>query len=134
METMHLSVRDGAIHDAGSWLYVWVPTGRGDVVYVGGTSLPPAVRTWLHLNHEDPAIARVAHRYPGAATESLEVLACRLPDEVDRREAKAELIRRLHDLELLAAGYVGDPAEPGEAPDPVRLSVDAVVAHLTTVL
>ena len=46
----------------------------------------------------DPSIARVANLYPAAATQPLDVLAFRLPDSVDRHEAKAELIRQLHNL------------------------------------
>jgi hypothetical protein len=130
METVRVSIRDGEVHDAGSWLYIWVPTGRAEVLYVGGTGLPPALRTWLHLHHEDPAIARVAQRYPAAATKSLEIIAFRLPETVDRPSAKAELIRQLHDQELLAPEYVGDPLSRVDVPDQVRSLVRTMVSHL----
>src|SRR6185312_6057985 len=100
METFHVRMVKGAVHDAGSWLYVWIPTARTEVVYVGGTGLHPLIRAWLHLHGEDPAVARVAHRYPAALSDSREVLAFRLADGVDRPSAKAELIRQLHSRSL----------------------------------
>ncbi len=47
METVELRVRAGELFDAGSWLYAWFRQTDRRVVYVGGTGLPPAVRTWL---------------------------------------------------------------------------------------
>ena len=133
METVHISVRGGVIQDAGSWLYAWLPAGRSDVVYVGGTGLPPVVRAWLHLHHDDPTVARVAHRYPEAATEPMEVIAFRLPEHVDRREAKAELIRQLHSRGKLAADYVGDQPDQGTAPAGLRDTIGAIVNRLVDV-
>jgi hypothetical protein len=132
MDVVHISVREGEIQDAGSWLYVWVPTGRPEVIYVGGTGLPPVLRAWLHLHHDDPSVARIADRYPGAATESLEVVACRLPDDLDRPTAKAELISQLHQRQLLAADYVGDPPGGSEVSERVRRCVEAVVDHVVS--
>jgi hypothetical protein len=62
-----LHVRNGEIVEDGSWVYLWLrPDHRQRVIYVGATGLPPAVRTWLHLHHEDPEIGRVASGYPAA--------------------------------------------------------------------
>lgn len=82
MEVVRIKVRGGEIVDAGSWLYVWRHADDGRVVYVGSTDAPPALRTWLHLHGDDPAIARVRHRYGGAMGEALDVVAFRLPDHV----------------------------------------------------
>lgn len=133
METVHISVRDGEIQDAGSWLYAWLPVGRSEVVYVGGTGLPPVVRAWLHLHHDDPSVARMAHRYPEAATQPMEVIAFRLPESIDRREAKEELIRQLHKLGKLAADYVGEQPDEAIASDQLRDSVGAIVSLLADV-
>ena len=61
-----LRVRGGELAGTGSWVYVWLRAGERDhpVVYVGGTGLPPAVRTWLHLHDSDPDVGRLAARYP----------------------------------------------------------------------
>ncbi|SDS75700.1 hypothetical protein SAMN04488570_2618 [Nocardioides scoriae] len=133
MDTIHLRVRDGQVEDAGSWLYVWVRAG-GEVVHVGGTGLAPQVRTWLHLHHDDPAVGRVAARHPGAATEALDVHACRIPDGVDRAAARAELVARLAARGRLGAAYVGEPPEPVDSPDEVRRVVDEVEQELRDVL
>lgn len=114
VETVRLSVRGGAVQDAGSWLYVWFRAQDGNVIYVGSTGLMPAVRTWLHLHGDDPCVARVRSRYEGALNEALEVIAFRLPDYLARREAKVELVRQLSDQGLLSDAYAGDPPErPG---------------------
>ena len=130
MQTTHLEIRDGQVQDAGSWLYVWRPYGAPGIVYVGATGLPPAVRSWLHLHHEDPSVARVGHRHPGALTEPLEVLEFRLPDALDRSAAKAELVRRLAARGDLGESYVGDAPEPGGPADDVRRAVDEVLDRL----
>lgn len=126
----HISVRDGQIHDAGSWLYAWLTAARTEVVYVGGTGLPPVVRASLHLYHDDTSVARIAHRYPQATTEPVEVLAFRLPDDVDRHEAKAEIIRQLHALGTLSTDYVGDRPDRGKASEQVQKRVAEVVRQL----
>jgi len=130
VQTVRVSVRDGVIQDAGSWLYVWRRDVDGDVVYVGATGMVPAVRTWLHLQGDTPSVARVRNRYEGALTEALEVIAFRLPGDVARREAKIELVRQLSDGGLLSDVYVGDPPErPGAETTP---GVQQVVTEIMT--
>lgn len=132
-----ISVRGGDLADVGSWLYVWVTTRNGQVVYVGGTGLPPAVRTWLHLHDPAPEIGRVCARYPGAATEPLDVLVLRLPDAARRPPAKAALVQRLAVADLLADDYVGDApptdrdleARDESLDDLLAAFVDDVAAH-----
>ncbi len=130
METIHLSVRDGEIDDAGSWLYVWALTGRAAVIYVGATSLPPALRAWLHLHHSEPSVARIADRFAGALAESFEVIACTIPGDLPRREAKAELISQLDRRHMLAEGYLGDPPDQLPRSEHIRRCIHAVVAHI----
>lgn len=130
MEAVIISVHDGEIQNAGSWLYAWRLVGRTEVVYVGGTGLPPDVRAWLHLHHDDPSVARIAHRYPAAATEPMEVIAFRLPESVHRSEAKAELIRQLQIHGKLAADYVGDQPDEAAPSDQLRDTVGTIVNHL----
>jgi hypothetical protein len=71
----------------------------------------------------------IAHRYPGVATEPVEVIAFRLPESVDRREVKAKRIRQLHSLGKLATQYVGDQPDGAAASDPLRNTVGALVSH-----
>ena len=115
MDVVRIKVRKGEIVEADSWLYVWRRTDDGGVIYVGSTATPPALRTWLHLHGGDPAIARVRHRYERALEGDFEVVAFRLPDHASRREAKEELIRQLDESDMLAASYVGDRPQAGNA-------------------
>lgn len=115
MEVVRVQVRRGEIRGAGSWVYVWRRASDGRVIYVGGTGLPPIVRTWLHLHGDDPEVARVRDRYDGAMQDALDVVAFRLPDDVARRDAKEDLIRQLADADMLAETYVGDPPQARNA-------------------
>jgi hypothetical protein len=130
METVQISFRDGQVHDARSWLYVWWSVTRAEVVCVGATGLPPVLRAWLHLHDDDPEVARMADRYPEALTEPLEVIAFRLPDELARPAAKAELIRRLDRNRLLGRGYVGDKPGQTEATDHLGTIVNEMVEYV----
>ena len=130
METVHLRVRDGQVEDAGSWVYVWVRVERDDVLHVGATGLPPAVRTWLHLHHDDPSIGRIADRHPDATPEPLDVLAFRVPDGVERAAVKVGLVARLQEQGLLATAYVGDPPQQVLPEGEVARTVDVVLRHL----
>ncbi len=105
-----IHVRSGEIIDAGSWVYAWLETqGAARVLYVGAAAVHPAARVWLHLRDSDPEIGRVIARYPAAATEPLDVLALRLPQEVSRAETKQALIAHLSGEDLLSERYFGDP-------------------------
>ena len=134
-DALLLRVRRGELEGAGSWIYAWLRCeGDRKVVYVGSTGLHPATRAWLHLNDPDPAIGRVAARLPGVATEPLDVLALRLPPHVSRQDAKAALIERLAELDLLSPDYAGDSPLPvgevaAECVVQVDLLADRVEAH-----
>ncbi|MBA2319331.1 MAG: hypothetical protein H0V93_16365 [Euzebyales bacterium] len=108
-----LHVRDGQIVGDGSWVYAWLLPGTPrPVVYVGATGLDPALRTWLHLNHDDPEVGRVAARYPssgGQLDTPFDVLAFDVPVGALRSEVKTCLISRLSAENLLAPTYIGDP-------------------------
>lgn len=127
-----LRVRAGEIATPG-WVYAWVSVPAGDVVYVGATRLPPQVRTWLHLHDVDPAVARVASRYPSAAQEELDVLAFPVPDHLDRAAVKQAVVTELHDRGLLGERYVGDAPIAHRADEDVMTSavhvVEAVAQH-----
>ena len=128
MEMVRFGIHQGVIEEAAeSWLYVWTLTETTGVVYVGGTGLPPHLRTWLHLHSDDPDVARIAHRYPEALFTSFEVIAGRLPDELDRASSKEELIRHLHAQSLLDERYVGDPPVPGGGDERVVEAVRPLV-------
>ena len=83
---LQLQLTDGEFAPE-SWVYVW-RRPSGEVLYVGATGLPPAVRTWLHAHDPDPAIGRVGAEVPEALTGEVEVLGFRVPPEVDRQQVR----------------------------------------------
>ncbi|TMR13510.1 hypothetical protein ETD86_30715 [Nonomuraea turkmeniaca] len=125
-----LRVRGGALADGGSWVYVWVKAGaqQEPVIYVGATGLPPAVRTWLHLNGGDPEVGRLVARYGELAREDLDVLAFTVPGHLARRLVKAAVVQRLHRQGLLAEQYVGDPPDSQPIPEDVAEVTERIVA------
>ena len=124
-----LHVREGAISDTGSWVYVWLRVdGDRRVVYVGSTGLPPEVRTWLHLHDPDPDVGRLAVRYPSVQTHPLDVIALPISPHESREEVRAHLAAALAREGLLSEAYVGDA--PG-VPDPSGATqVEAIVAYV----
>ncbi len=60
----------------------------------------------------------------------MDVIAFRLPDIVDRAQAKAELIRQLHSLGKLADDYVGDEPDDAKPSDELRETVGSIVREL----
>ena len=108
-EPVTVQVRGGRLVGAGSWLYVWIRLQPRSVVYAGGTPLPPAVRTWMHLNDPDPTIGRMAARLPRLKEDDYDVLAFALPRSVARQEARGVLVQALGDAGLLAEDHVCDP-------------------------
>lgn len=127
-----IHVRDGMPAASESWLYVWLSLTSRSVIYVGGTGLSPQTRTWLHLNHPDPEIGRIAALYPGISGEPFDVLAMPLPEEHTRPVARAELIRQLDSLGMLGAGYVGFAPEAASQPvaDSLRQHVRLMVERI----
>jgi hypothetical protein len=102
-----LRVRGGELEGLGSWVYAWL-AGDG-VVYVGGTGLHPATRTWLHLHHDDPEIGRMRDRYPTLAVEDLDVVFMELGEDVERQPVRHGAVRQLDDRGLLSQRHVCDP-------------------------
>lgn len=106
-------VVSGAFEDDGSWVYVW-RTAESEIAYVGATGMPPKVRAWLHLNHDDPDVGRVRAQHPELAEQRVEVLAFEVAGGIPRQDVKAAVTA------ILAA----------EEPDPTlpRDAVEAAVA------
>ena len=122
-----LRVRGGELQ-AEPWVYAWL--GTGGVVYVGATALHPATRTWLHLHDDDPDVGRMRARYPALADEELDVLALRLPDDVDRQRVRHGAVALLAARGLLAQRHVCDPPLPAEPHTTTNEFVDALAEHL----
>jgi len=114
METLTIEVHEGAIDMRESWVYVWRSPSQeaSPVIYVGSTAMPPMLRTWLHLNHEDPDVGRVGRGYPDINEESLTVQAFRLDDDIDRQTVKHALISALGRDGHLGPAYIRPP--PGD--------------------
>lgn len=123
-------MRGGELADACSWVYVWVKADaeQRPVIYVGGTGLPPAVRTWLHLHDSDPEVGRLAARYGALTREDLDVLAFAVPAHLARRLVKAAVVQQLHDQGMIAEQYVGDPPDSQPVPTDVGEMAKRIVA------
>jgi hypothetical protein len=117
-----LHVRDGEL-EAEPWVYAWL--AKHGVVYVGATALHPATRTWLHLHDEDPNVGRMRERYSELAGEELDVLALRLPPEVDRQQVRHSAVALFTERGLLSERHVCDPPLPAE---PTALADELVAA------
>ncbi len=121
-----LRVRGGELEPDGQWVYAWV--GRDGVVYVGATALHPATRTWLLLHHEDPNVGRLRARYDSLG-EDLDVVAVRLPDDVDRQQVRHGAVAALAKRGLLSSRHVCDsPLDVEPHPETERF-VAAVAGH-----
>jgi hypothetical protein len=107
-----LRVREGELESGGQWVYAWL-AGEG-VVYIGATGLHPEARTWLHLHDEDPDVGRMRARFPELMDEDLDVLALRLPPEVDRQQVRHGAVASLAERGLLSDRHVCDPPLPAE--------------------
>lgn len=106
-----LRVRSGEL-ESEPWVYAWL--AEHGVVYVGATALHPATRTWLHLHDHDPNVGRMRARYPELTGEALDVLALRLPSEVDRQQVRHGAVALLAGRGLLSDRHVCDPPLPAE--------------------
>jgi hypothetical protein len=95
-----------------SWVYVWVRDGTNAIVYVGATGVAPALRSWLHLNHEEPSVGRIAAKYPevgGDLSEHFTVIAFPVDQTVERIDVKQFLETALSEASALDVQYVGEP-------------------------
>ncbi|RNI19866.1 hypothetical protein [Flexivirga caeni] len=130
-------VRDGELlgDRPDSWVYVWrLPDAadpRANVLYVGTTGMPPALRSWLHLHSKDKELGRLAKRFPKIAVEAADIYAFPVPQALERMEVKHALVHALADAGLLAPEYVGPPLEgTAHASEAVASYVLEVVAAL----
>lgn len=94
----------GVFDDASSWVYVW-RTEDGEVAYVGATWMPPKVRAWLHVHHDDPDIGRIRAHHPELVDQHIEVVAFEVPGWIPRQDVKAALT-------AILAAEEPDPALP----------------------
>jgi hypothetical protein len=124
---MLLRVRAGEL-EGEPWVYAWV--AEHGVVYVGATVLHPATRTWLHLHDEDPNIGRMRERYSEVAAEELDVLALRLPDDVDRQHVRHGAVALFAERGLLSDAHVCDPPLPAPPTPQAEELVAAVEERL----
>lgn len=120
-----ISVREGKIAPAASWLYVWIDIDAAKVAYIGTTGFDPELRAHLHLTHEDPAIGRVRAKVPNAVNGEFDVLAFALPEGTARPAAKRALIAA-----LTAKGLWTAAEEPAETDPLVVPMAEAVEQHL----
>lgn len=95
IEKRLITVRQGSVRPAGSWLYVWVDTADGAIAYVGATGFDPELRAHLHLTSNNPDHGRVRASVPRFQERDFDVLAFKLPDNVARSEVKAALVGQL---------------------------------------
>lgn len=130
-------VRDGELlgDRPDSWVYVWrlpdSPDPRANILYVGTTGVPPALRTWLHLHSKDRELGRLRKRFPQIDTEAADVYAFPVPSGLERPEVKHALVHALADAGLLAPEYVGPPMENAvQVSEPVASYVAEVLASL----
>lgn len=95
-----------------SWVYVWIRDETNAIVYVGATGVAPALRSWLHLNHEEPDVGRIAKRYQevgGNPSERFTVIAFPVDQTIDRHRVKQYLESALCEASALDGQYVGEP-------------------------
>lgn len=90
-----ISVRNGQVQPSGSWLYVWVDSGSGEVAYVGGTGFDPELRAYLHVTSDGPQVGRVRAKVSRYDERDFDVLAFELAEAIDRSAAKEALLARL---------------------------------------
>lgn len=92
-DEQRLLVEDGQLVAPGSWVYVWAK--GNDVLYVGATGLPPAIRTWLHLHDDSPEVGRVRAEHPEALRGCVTVRAFELAEGLDRQRVRQCLLAEL---------------------------------------
>jgi hypothetical protein len=128
-ERLVLHVRGGELVEQAAWIYAWLrPGSEQPVVYVGATGLHPATRAWLHLHHDDPEIGRVAAGYADVAADDLDVVAVRVPDDLDRQHAKRAAIAALAARGFLSERYFGEAPESAATTVPAAERLVSAIA------
>jgi hypothetical protein len=111
LRSVVVSVRDLDIVPDESWAYIWVRSLTKSVIYVGATGVHPSLRTWLHLNHTNPEVARVAKRFTdigGDITEEFFVVGYVVPPQLSRAEVRDAVVDALSSTSALDALFAGD--------------------------
>jgi drug/metabolite transporter superfamily protein YnfA len=109
-QVIHMENREVVANE--SWVYVWVRDETNAIVYVGATGVAPALRSWLHLNHEEPAVGRIAAKYPevgGDLSEHFTVIAFLVDQTIDRQDVKRYLEGALSESSALDDHYIVAP-------------------------
>jgi hypothetical protein len=109
-QVIHMENREVVANE--SWVYVWVRDETNAIVYVGATGVAPALRSWLHLNQEEPAVGRIAAKYPevgGDLSEHFTVIAFPVDQTIERHGVKQFLESALSEASALDVQYVGEP-------------------------
>jgi len=90
VDKVTVSLAQGAIAPASQWVYVWrTDDSARRIFYVGATTLPIEVRTWLHATSDDPNIGRIKASHSDALDGVVTVTGYRVPSGVDRQAVKA---------------------------------------------
>ena len=135
LRSVVVSVRDLDIVPEESWTYIWVRSLTKSVIYVGATGVHPSLRTWLHLNHTNPDIARVAQRFTDAGgdiTEEFFVVAYAGPPRLSRAEVRDAVVDALLPTLILDASFADDCPKSSEFDATAVAFAADVVADLFT--
>jgi hypothetical protein len=111
LQSVVVSVRDLDIVSDESWAYIWVRSLTKSVIYVGATGVHPSLRTWLHLNHTNPEVGRVAQRFTDAGgdiTEEFFIVGYVVPPQLSRAEVRDAVVDALSSTSALDALFAGD--------------------------
>jgi hypothetical protein len=130
-QIIHIEKRE--VVPNGSWVYVWVRDETHAIVYVGATGVEPALRSWLHLNHEDSDIGRIAKKYPrvgGDLSEHFTVIAFPVDQTIDRQDVKRYLEGALSESSALDDQYIGEPLSSNAFSTDVEILGTAIVSEL----
>ncbi|NHI17081.1 hypothetical protein [Microbacterium excoecariae] len=114
-----ISVRRGHVQPTRSSLYVLIDVDTRAIAYIGGAGFDPELRAYLHVESEDPRLARVRATVPRYDERDFDVLAFELPAGADRSAAKQALIQRLAE----SGAHAGEAA----AEDGLRDVTDPIV-------
>lgn len=133
LQSVVVLVRELDIIPAESWVYVWVRSLTKSVIYVGATGVHPTLRTWLHLNHTNPEIGRVAKQFTNAGgdiTEEFFIVGYVVPPQLIRAVVRDAVIAALTSTSTLDSLFASDPPLSNKLDAEVIAFAAAVVADL----
>ena len=124
-DLVELRMRDGHVTLEQSYAYCWFHPDNATVLYVGATWLHPAARAELHLHGDDPQVRIVGAGLEQAGIDAnapMRILAFLVPSQLNRQEAKMDLIGALANERLLSEHYFGPSPESPRQPDDASMS------------